>query len=68
MANQPKSTFKLVRNIVNIKKMFKVRKKRKKDCYDPDQVSFRKRFIRHRHPYTFSAFIPVDALGGAFLV
>ena len=37
--SRPRNTFKLVRNIVNIKKMFKVRKKRKeKDCYDPEQV------------------------------
>ena len=38
-ASEPKKTFKLVRNIMNIKKMFKGRnRKKKKDQYDPEQV------------------------------
>ena len=39
MERERKKTFKLVRNIMNIKKMFKGRhRSRKKDKYDPDQV------------------------------
>ena len=38
-ASESKKTFKLVRNIMNIKKMFKGRnRKKKKDQYDPEQV------------------------------
>ena len=40
MASEPRTTFKLVRNIMNIKKMFRSRRKRKKECYDPDQPSY----------------------------
>ena len=39
MERERKKTFKLVRNIMNIKKMFKGRhRSKKKDKYDPDQV------------------------------
>ena len=39
MERERKKTFKLVRNIMNIKKMFKGRhRSRRKDKYDPDQV------------------------------
>ena len=41
MSREHRNTFKLVRNIMNIKKMFKNRhRKRKKDPYDPDQPSY----------------------------
>ena len=41
-ASESKKTFKLVRNIMNIKKMFKGRnRKKKKDQYDPEQVNIK---------------------------
>ena len=41
MERERKKTFKLVRNIINIKKMFKGRdRSRKKEKYDPDQVLY----------------------------
>ena len=47
MERERKKTFKLVRNIMNIKKMFKGRhRSRKKDKYDPDQVVSIKSLLR----------------------
>ena len=68
MERERKKTFKLVRNIINIKKMFKGRdRSRKKEKYDPDQVLYLEplSIIPNR---TFPAQLPPDADRGAIFV
>ena len=68
MERERKKTFRLVRNIMNIKKMFKGRdRSRRKDRYDPDQVLYLEPLsvILNR---TFPAQLPPDADCGAISV
>ena len=68
MERERKKTFKLVRNIMNIKKMFKGRdRSRKKDKYDPEQVLYLEPLfiIPNR---TFPAQLPPDPDCGAISV
>ena len=69
MERERKKTFKLVRNIMNIKKMFKGRhRSRKKDKYDPDQVVSIKKSPSTNPKYKIPAELPPDADCGALLV
>ena len=69
MERERKKTFKLVRNIMNIKKMFKGRhRSRKKDKSDPDQVEFHRKSPFNNPKCKIPAKLPPDADCGAFLV